>query len=161
MKSHVIELIKELDSKYDCKVKCILCDNAGENVFLEKACKQKGLGELFEYSAPGTPQQNGRVEQKFATLYNQVRATLNSGKLTSSLRNQFWAETAQTATVLQKNLVSQQGAMNPYHQFFGMERTSSLDTIQRFDEIYVLAYCVAIMKIDSESRKALNLAGIC
>ncbi len=40
LKDHIIELIKELDSKYNCKVKCIRCDDAGENISLEKACKQ-------------------------------------------------------------------------------------------------------------------------
>ncbi len=61
------------------------CNNAGENVSLQKAYKQEGLGMFFEYTTPGTPQQNGRVEQKFATLYNRVRAMLNGGKFTSSL----------------------------------------------------------------------------
>ena len=40
-----------------------------------KACKQDRLGVFFEFIAP-MPQQNGRVEQKFA---------LNGGKFTSSL----------------------------------------------------------------------------
>ncbi len=42
-RSHVIELIKELDSKYNCKTECIRCDNAGENVSLEIACRQEGF----------------------------------------------------------------------------------------------------------------------
>ncbi len=145
LKDHVIELIKEMHLKYNCKVKCIRCDNAGENISLEKACKQEGLGVFFEYTAPGTPQQNGRVERKFATLYNRVRAMLNGGKFSSSLRNQLWAEAAQTATVLQNSLVSQQGAMSPYHQFFGKRRTSILDTVQRFGEICIVANQGAIM----------------
>ncbi len=75
LKSHVIELIMELYLKYDCKVKYIHCDNAVEN---------EGLGVFFEYTATGTPQQNGRVEQKFATLYNQERAMLNNGNFIPS-----------------------------------------------------------------------------
>ena len=47
-----------------------------------------------------------RVEQKFATLYSQVRAMLNGGKFTLSLQNQLWAEAAHMATVLQNNMVS-------------------------------------------------------
>ncbi len=42
LKCHLIELIKELHSKYYCKVKCIYCDNAGENITLEKACNRTG-----------------------------------------------------------------------------------------------------------------------
>ena len=58
----MIELIKELDSKHNHKVKYIHCNDARENIFLEKACKQEGLGVTFEYTTPKTPQQNGRVE---------------------------------------------------------------------------------------------------
>ena len=81
MKDHVIEW---LDSKYSCKVKYIHCDEAGENISLEKACKHEGLGVFFEYTTPVTPQQNGRVEQNFAILYSRVKAILSGGKFTSS-----------------------------------------------------------------------------
>ncbi len=47
LKCYVVELIKELDSKYNCKVKYIRCDNAGINVSLEKTCKQEWLGVFF------------------------------------------------------------------------------------------------------------------
>ena len=67
LKDHVIELIKELNSNYNYKVKYTRCDNAGENISLEKACKEGGQGVFFEDTAPGTPQQNGRVERKFGT----------------------------------------------------------------------------------------------
>ena len=43
-------------------VKNIRCDNAGENLTLEKDCRNDGLGIQFEFPAPGTPQQNGKVE---------------------------------------------------------------------------------------------------
>ncbi len=69
---------------------------------------------FFDDKAPENPQQNG-MERMFATLYNRVRAMLNSGKFTSSLENLLWAEAAQTAAVLQNNLVSKQGAISPYH----------------------------------------------
>ena len=35
----------------------------------------------FEYTMPGTPQQNGRLKRNFATLFNQVCIMLNDGKL--------------------------------------------------------------------------------
>ncbi len=82
-------------------VKYIRCDNAGENVALEMACKQEGLGIKFEYTAPGTPQQNGRVERKFATMYGKVRAMLNDAKLTAALRKKLWAKAANTSTILE------------------------------------------------------------
>ncbi len=48
----MIELIKVWDSKYNFKVKCTYCDDAGENVSLKKACEEEGLGVIFEYAAP-------------------------------------------------------------------------------------------------------------
>ena len=50
---------------------------AGENVDIIKACKQEGVRINFKYTAPGTPQQNGWVKQKFDTLFNWVCAMLN------------------------------------------------------------------------------------
>ncbi len=47
MKDHVIKLIKELDSKYNCKVKYIQCDNAGESISLKKAGKHEGEVVFF------------------------------------------------------------------------------------------------------------------
>ncbi len=47
--------------------------------------------------------------------------------------------------MLQNNLVSQQGAISPYHQFFGERRISIFNKVQRFGEICILAIQVAIM----------------
>jgi hypothetical protein len=68
----LITLIKELAIKDKVSVKYIRCDNAGENGALEKECAKQGLGIQFEYTGPGTPKFNGRVERKFATLYSKV-----------------------------------------------------------------------------------------
>jgi transposase InsO family protein len=73
-----ITLIKDLKAKHDKIVKYIRCDNPGENLKLEAGCLKEGLGVQFEYTAPGTPQQNGKVECKFATLYARVRAMLKT-----------------------------------------------------------------------------------
>ena len=62
-------LILDLKTKYNIAVMHICCDNSGENYALEKSCKREGLGIKFEFTAPNTPQQNGRAERKFATLF--------------------------------------------------------------------------------------------
>ena len=51
LKDHIIEQIKELDSKHNYKVKYICCDNSDDIISLEKACKQEGLGVTCEYTA--------------------------------------------------------------------------------------------------------------
>jgi len=55
----------------------IRCDNTGENRALEIACIDKELGIVFEYTAPGTPQQNGIVERAFATTLGKTRVIMN------------------------------------------------------------------------------------
>ena len=105
----VLKLIKDLKAK-NIEVKYIWCDNAGENVAFREKCEQEGFGINFEFTAPGMPQQNGRVEHKFATLYGWVQAMLNDAKLMPSLRKKLWAEAANTATLLENHVMQ-----NPQH----------------------------------------------
>jgi len=65
----VVALIKQLKTTMNYQVKFIRYDNAGENLKVEEETEKEGLGVVFEYTAPKTPQQNGRVERGFATLY--------------------------------------------------------------------------------------------
>ena len=60
---------------------------------------------------------------------------LNGGKFDSSMKNQLWAEAANTATMLQNNLVSMQGVQSLFHQFF----ENILAKIHRFGEIFNVA----------------------
>ena len=93
--TEVMKFIKDLKEKHSVQVKRIRCDNAGKNRSLETMCKQEGLGIQFEYTAPGTPQQNGCLERKFATLYGQLRV------MSHSIDNRrLGTEAANIATVL-------------------------------------------------------------
>ena len=51
----IISLIKDPTSKHRIVVKIVRCDNAGENIALQRACEKEGLGMSFELTAPGTP----------------------------------------------------------------------------------------------------------
>ena len=70
-KSDQIELfpiwIKQLKAKYGIDIKYIRLDNSGENRSLQNECDKQNLGIIFEFSAPGTPQQNSVVERKIPT----------------------------------------------------------------------------------------------
>ena len=59
---------KGLKTKYGIDVKYIRLDNSGENRSLPKECEKQSLGILFEFTAPGTPQQSSVVERKIPTL---------------------------------------------------------------------------------------------
>jgi len=62
---------KKGHTEADCRTK--QRDNAGENRALEDLCIEKDLDIIFEYSAPGTPQQNEGVERAFATMLGKIR----------------------------------------------------------------------------------------
>jgi hypothetical protein len=81
-------------------------DNSGENVKLrEKVDEYPDLKIKFEYTAPHTPQQNGKIERKFATLYGKVRSMLNAAQLSERLRRGLWAHCANNATQLENIIV--------------------------------------------------------
>ena len=73
MGSKVVDLMKRLKNTHGVTQHItIKYNNAGENKMAEELCKKEGLNVLFEYTAPNIPQQNGKVERKFATLYGCV-----------------------------------------------------------------------------------------
>ena len=113
------ELVKTLKANNNIVVKTIRCDNAGENEALEADCKQEGLGIQFEYTAPYTPQQNGRVERMLATLFGRCRSMLNGARLGESKRRLLWSECASTATKLH-NLTAE-GTSSPHKLLFEKE----------------------------------------
>jgi hypothetical protein len=111
----------DLKSKHGITIKYIRCDDAGEKTKLEEACLKEGLRILFEYTAPGTPQRNGRVEQKFTTLYGQVRATMDHAGLSKKLCKGLWAECAHTATMIENMIVTPTKPVSSNSQFFEKE----------------------------------------
>ena len=66
--------IDEIEAETGKKVKIIRCDNAGENKTTEERFIREKRNIKFEYMARNTPQQNGKVERAFATLYGRMRA---------------------------------------------------------------------------------------
>ena len=49
----------------------------------------KKLGIVFEYTAPGTPQQNGVVERAFTTMLGKTRAIMNGAGFDEKKDNYF------------------------------------------------------------------------
>ena len=96
----MLGLVNNLKIKFNLQVQYLCCENAGENQAFKKTCKEEGLGIDLKYTAPGMPQQNGCIEQMFATLLNWVHAMLNGDKFTTYLWNGLLAKAANTATSL-------------------------------------------------------------
>ena len=58
----MLGLIKVLKARYSINMTYARCDNAGENEYFKRACKQEKMGFQYKYIAPGAPQQGGQVE---------------------------------------------------------------------------------------------------
>ena len=61
----------------------------------------------FEFTAPGTPQQNGKVERAFATIYGKIRSMLNSARITTGVRKGLWAMCANISVQLENIIVNE------------------------------------------------------
>ena len=69
----IIDWIKALKARNKIQVKIIRCDNTGENKVLERESDNNELWIVFEYIAPGTPQQIGVEERAFEIVMRRVR----------------------------------------------------------------------------------------
>ena len=72
----------------------------------------------FEFSALGTPQQNGVVERALATLYGRVQAMLNYTNMEGDIRKSLWAECRKTATNTDGILYGKDQAENSHTKLF-------------------------------------------
>jgi hypothetical protein len=84
----VISWIKTVQKEHNTTIMNIRCDNAGENLKLQEYSNtEPDVNVNIEFIAPHSPQQNGKIERKFATLWGKVRSMLNAAKFTETLRN--------------------------------------------------------------------------
>ena len=81
----IVNLIWYLRRKLNIKVEKIRGDKSTENKMLQKECENQGMGIVFEYTERDTPEQNGKVERKFGTLYARMSAMLNGARLPERL----------------------------------------------------------------------------
>lgn len=98
------------------KVENIRCDYAGENKALEREIIESGMKIFFGFTAVNTPQQNGRVKQKFARIYGQVR-TMTVAGIEGELRKSLWAEAGNAAIHLINIQISHKNQTSPFEIF--------------------------------------------
>jgi Reverse transcriptase (RNA-dependent DNA polymerase) len=133
----LIPMLKTISLVSTHRIKYMRCDNSGENVKLSEQCQQQGLGIQFEFSAPGTPQQNGVVERAFATLFGRVRAMMNHARFSAVKRGELWAECAATATKLENIVCDKGDEPSPHCKFYGKHPEYARD-LRTFGEIGVV-----------------------
>ena len=108
--STLTDHVRQLDKLVKDSVKIIRSDNCTEfkNSIMEEFCKEHGIKQ--EFSAPGTPQQNGVVERKNRSLIEAARITLDEAKLPTY----FWAEAVQTTYFTQNATLINKHGKTPY-----------------------------------------------
>lgn len=112
-------IIKTLVSQRK-NVKYFRCDNAGENFMVQEELVNNGTKNIeVEHTAPRTPQQNGVVERKFATLYNKVICMFNLAGIHAHLRKRLWAECCNCSVFLNNRTVFEGNTQTPHQKFTG------------------------------------------
>jgi hypothetical protein len=90
----MLEWDKLVHKEINLNVKNIRIDSSGENKSFRQMIIKSEFIIKFEFTAPGTPQQNGKVEHAFATLFCKKRPILNAARITILLRKGLWENCA-------------------------------------------------------------------
>ena len=107
--------IKKLKAKYGTDIKYIRLDNSRENRSLQKECDKQNLAIIFEFTAPGTPQQNSVVERKIPTLIGRSRAMMLTAGFSQQDKRKFWCKVISTATKLDIIMIRKETTNHPSH----------------------------------------------
>ena len=130
--------IKELKAKYGTDINYIRLDNSGENRSLQKECDKQNLGIIFEFTPPGTPQQNSVVERKIPTLMGRSRAVVLMAGFSQQDKRKFWCEVISTATKLDNIMVRKERTKPPFTLFYNDE-AKYMKFLRSFGEMAVIA----------------------
>ena len=130
--------IRELKAKDGIDIKYIRLDNSGENRSLQNECDKQNLGIIFEFSAPGTPQQNSGVERKIPTLMGRSRAMMLPAGFSQQDKRKFWCEVISTATELDYIMVRKERTKPPFTLFYNDE-SKYMKFLKTFGEMAVIA----------------------
>ena len=130
--------IKGLNSKHGIVVKNMRLDNSGENRSLQKECDRQNLGIIFEFTAPGTPQQNSVAERKIPTLMGRSRAMMIQAGFSQQDKRKFWCEGISTATKLD-NIMVRKERTKPPHTLFYNEDARYVKYLRTLGEVAVIA----------------------
>lgn len=145
-KSEALEAFRKyvqiVENKFDIKVKTLHTDNGKEycNENFNEYANNKGI--TLEYSAPYTPQQNGRSERANRTIMESARAMLYAKNMPMDL----WAEAVNTAVYLINRRVKNE--VSPYETWTG--KKPCLSHIRTFGS-------PAYMHVPKEKRNKLNV----
>jgi hypothetical protein len=131
-----VEFIKIMKAKDSNMVKYLRCNNSSENKGILKELQKKGLETQFEFTAPGTPEENGKIKRMFAMLWGRSRAMMNQANLNEEFRIGLWTKCVNCATQMNNILVRKNKTMTPYEEFYGKE-ASYTKSLRNFGEMCI------------------------
>ena len=96
-------------------IKSLRSDRGGEYMSIEFVSFLKERGILSQFSAPGTPQQNGVAEKRNRTLLDMVRSMMSLSTLPLS----FWGYALETAAYILNMVPSKSVPKTPMEMWSG------------------------------------------
>ena len=117
----------------------LFCDGAGKYVSndMKQLCRQKGV--RLEFSAPYTPQENGKVERNCGTITPRARCLLEQ----SGLEKEYWPYALNMASEV-KNFCFHSGIQKtPFEALY--KKKSNLESIKVFG-------CSAFVHVEKSFR---------
>jgi hypothetical protein len=135
----IIKHLIHITNEEKVKVAFIRCDNSGENHDLQIQIKDNHpkLVCQFEFTAPDSAQNYGKVERKYATLYGRVRAMLNEAEFNWPLRHAMWANASLHATKLDILLIRSDTHLSLVYMYYG-HKPEWAEHLHYFGEIVIV-----------------------
>ena len=115
-----IQFLRERAREYKGRM-FVRCDNAGENRALADAIGEIGMNVQFEFTAPGTPQQNGKAERAFATIWGKMRSCMIHAGFTQKMKENLFAEVINTLTCLHNVQCDKRSEESPHLKSYGCQ----------------------------------------
>jgi hypothetical protein len=115
----MLEQLKLVRKEISLAVKSIRLDNSGENKYFHQMIIKSECNIKFEFTAPGTPQQNGKVERAFATLFGKTRSMLNAARINIPLRKELWPNCAKLSVQLENVIVKEKYQQSAAEMVYG------------------------------------------
>ena len=84
----MLNLVNLLEGRHKIPVKILRCIGAGETIKTRALFLKEKSQVQFQITSRDTPQHNGQVERKIATIDGKVTAVLNAGGFHDNIRKQ-------------------------------------------------------------------------
>ena len=160
-KTHMTEFVDKLVTQIKGRglnVLYLRCDNAGEHqTELRDLCVREGI--TIEYTAPYTPQQNGRAEKKIYVIWQRALTMMVHAKFTASTQNRFWAEAVACATYLENLTIKSGRIMSATEAWTGNDVHKWMMKLIEFGRIGVVPARKKLKKKMSEKGKTAMMVG--